>query len=203
MRKYLLIAFLALIICCKKTSEKNYLGTEDHELVKEGINVFEDMLNAYYPEKTLELSYETYFKSLVASLSRVSNNKLDSIHKFKKAILFLEKLKKKEKINIFWKIDTIEHLNFIKGIGYENELRPHIFMNTKQYLEYLKSISKTEEFRTFLIDYTEKFKDISFGVIVNGFLDSERKKVFKKDKEVFKIFVAFHVYYETILIQNL
>lgn len=203
MKKYLFIIFLAILTSCKKTSYGNCFGKEKKELLKEGLSVFEEMLTTFYSKKTIELSYEAYLKDLVASMSSLSNKKLDSVHKFENALLFLEKLKSNEQVKVFWKIEYIEYLNYSEGIGSKKELKPHVFMNTKNHLECLKNNSKTEDFKTFLNDYTEKFKDISFGVIASGFLDSERKKIIEKDKEVFKIFIAFHIYYETILINNL
>lgn len=203
MKNALFILSLFLILSCKNDSKvlsvKSCLNVEDFELLEDGVAIFEEMLVNYYPNKSLKLNYEAYFRDLM-----IASVKIDSLFKFKKALSFLEKLDKKDKLKVFWQMndvssDFISEANLmLEESGLIKNKSKIYYINSTEYLRCLQKASKTTGFKK-LFERLKKSNELSHAVAINSFLEPENKITIEKDKEIFRVFIAFHVYYEMML----
>ena len=203
MKNVLFILSLFFILSCENDSKvlsvKNCLNVEDFKLLEEGVVVFEEMLANNYYSNSLKLKYDDYFKDLM-----IASNKIDSLFKFKKALSFIEKLEKKDKLKVFWQINDIssdfksEAEMMLEESGSLKNKSKIYYINSTEYLRCLQKASKTTAFKK-LFERLKKSNELSHAVAVSSFLEPENITTIEKDKEIFRVFIAFHVYYEMML----
>ena len=187
--------FLLLLIIswtsCISTHEKSIiecLGVETNNLLKEGSYLFEEMLVEYYPSDNITSSYKSYFRDLA-----IASEKLEVIESNKKTKEFVEKLKRLNKLNLFYQKN--------KNSDYQNSINEKdsiYYINTGKYLDCLRKAAFTEDFKSYFD--VLKLKEVTvYPAVVAGSLLKEESIVMKRDMELFRIYIAFHFYYEMML----
>ncbi|WP_299681010.1 hypothetical protein [uncultured Tenacibaculum sp.] len=165
---------------------KQCLDENEVELLYEGKIIFEEALVKFYSKKNLAQNYKAYLEDLT-----IASDSLVMLESNTKAVQFIDKLRKLNKINSFWTINKTDQ-SIQKQEDYE--------VAKGNYLSCLESVAKTEIFKDFFIVLNDKGVNISSAIVAESLLHEDLiTRMLKEDKELLSIYVAFHMYYESIL----
>ncbi len=189
MERFICITILTFLFSCSNKSKENLkqcLDENEVELLYEGKIIFEEALVKFYSKKNLAQNYKAYLEDLT-----IASDSLVMLESNTKAVQFIDKLRKLNKINSFWTINKTDQ-SIQKQEDYE--------VAKGNYLSCLESVAKTEIFKDFFIVLNDKGVNISSAIVAESLLHEDLiTRMLKEDKELLSIYVAFHMYYESIL----
>ncbi|SNR15138.1 hypothetical protein [Tenacibaculum jejuense] len=189
MERFICITILIFLFSCSNKSKENLkecLDENEVEFLYEGKTIFEEALVKFYSKKNLAENYKVYLEDLT-----IASDSLVMLESNTKALQFIDKLRKLNKIHSFWTINKTDQ-SILKQEDYE--------IAKGNYLSCLESVAKTEIFKDFFIVLNDKGVNISSAIVAESLLHEDLiTRMLKEDKELLSIYVAFHMYYESIL----
>ena len=121
----------------------------------------------------------------------IGSDKLEYLNKDKRTTAFLKKLLEDDKLSIFWQVNSFQNTNN----NFKDSISKIYYINKQDYLKCLQKTSKSEKFKT-VFETLKTADEVSYAIAAQSLLVPQNKKAIVKDKEMFKILVAFHIFYE-------
>ena len=193
MGRFIFIVALALLFSCSTKSKeklKECLDESEVELLYEGRIIFEEALVKFYSRENLKENYQVYLEDLA-----IATDSLIILESDTKTVQFIDKLRKLNKIDVFWSINEMD----------KSSSKQKYYEAAKgNYLSCLESIAKTKILKDFIKGLNNKEVSTSGAIVAGSLLRKDLiTKMLKEDKELLSIYVAFHMYYESILNRQL